>query len=657
MDNTDQNNPQNNQYALAAASLSQIQSAMQVSRQQQPGYSQIGVNGSGDSVFGDPKLSQSQDPTAGAGYASAYQNIYGSFGVLGADENAKIQNYSNLSGNQDLIGSLNQAHAQKDPEAFGNILASSVGDHTSLLAEPTYKGWGLLSPAQKSINVSSLGIHSDLNTMPMQKVPGTDNQMNVAQGVDLLSKGQNPYHLASNWNQFSNLSSMTGQKITPSNVAGTAQSLGLSNQGHAFKNAKENLQASATPRGVADANSSATASSVLQKLGIQGGQVSVSPTAANLTNLWGLGAGDGLRNGNASANTVVGGLTKLASTNPQLLNAAMGSSVLKNVTSNADSPDTSSVWNNFERAGLTQKGSLTQADGSTFSPDDLTDHPVANPSVLSPSHQGQTMMPGNKVDYTNGLDYVTNMGTTSLSRLINGGVSPEIDHGGNQLANSALTPVGYSKPMTQDNFNLVNQNVRGYYAQAGINNQNDAMGLAGQLYSEGRINETDLTGMQHSFSTVFGNNYNTARGITNGAEGATTANLSGTTTAQLPQEAQAPSTSTVNPSVLKSIMPTNNKSGSYGTLVSKGAGAMGAGSGDLGPFGGMANGVEDKLAQKWGLGKGGGDIANGVTDFYTGNYAQLAGDVINDAPTLFHDGVNDFKGAGKAISSGFKKIF
>jgi len=99
------------------------------------------------------------------------------------------------------------------------------------------------------------------------------------------------------------------------------------------------------------------------------------------------------------------------------------------------------------------------------------------------------------VDYTNDLDFSSNMMTNALMRMVAGGKGTPIDQVAGQLGNAALGKVGFGQDMTEENFNYVRDNVRGFYFKQGIQTKEDAYALSNQMFAEGRIAEVDLVAM------------------------------------------------------------------------------------------------------------------------------------------------------------------
>lgn len=123
------------------------------------------------------------------------------------------------------------------------------------------------------------------------------------------------------------------------------------------------------------------------------------------------------------------------------------------------------------------------------------------------------------VDYTNNLDYSANMMTSALSRMMAGGKGTSIDQFGGQLGNAALGKVGFGQDMSEENFNYVRDNVRGFYFKQGVQTKEDAYALINQMAGTGRITEVDQVAMQQGVNMVFDDNaYDTANVLLSGRD-------------------------------------------------------------------------------------------------------------------------------------------
>lgn len=107
------------------------------------------------------------------------------------------------------------------------------------------------------------------------------------------------------------------------------------------------------------------------------------------------------------------------------------------------------------------------------------------------------------VDYTNDLDFSANLMTTALMRVMSGGKGTAIDQIAGQLANMAISPVGYGQDMTAQTFAVAQANARSFFHQAGIKSKEDGYALANQAFAEQRLSEMDhmqvLQGLNMAF--------------------------------------------------------------------------------------------------------------------------------------------------------------
>lgn len=110
------------------------------------------------------------------------------------------------------------------------------------------------------------------------------------------------------------------------------------------------------------------------------------------------------------------------------------------------------------------------------------------------------------VDYTNDLDFTANMMTSALTRMMAGGKGTPVDQFAGQLANASLGKVGFGQDMTEENFNYVRDNVRGYYFKKGIQTKEDAYALMNQMAGTSRITEMDQVAMQQGINLAFDDN-------------------------------------------------------------------------------------------------------------------------------------------------------
>lgn len=170
------------------------------------------------------------------------------------------------------------------------------------------------------------------------------------------------------------------------------------------------------------------------------------------------------------------------------------------------------------QSGLINKDdwTVTLSDGSTA--DVGKDGGAEKHKFRDPSRavEDQELHPYD-VDYTNDLDFSSNMMTNSLVRMMAGGKGVSIDQVAGQLGNAALGKVGFGQDMTEENFNYVRDNVRGYYFKQGVQTKEDAYALSNQMVAEGRITEMDAVAMQQGINMTFDDNgFDTANVLMSG---------------------------------------------------------------------------------------------------------------------------------------------
>lgn len=135
-------------------------------------------------------------------------------------------------------------------------------------------------------------------------------------------------------------------------------------------------------------------------------------------------------------------------------------------------------------------------------------HEFTNPDK---SVDGKRSLSAYDVDYTNDLDYSSNMMSSALVRLISGGKGKEVDQVAGQLGNAAIKEIGFGQEMTAENFTTAQTNARGFFAQKGIKTKEDAYALANQAVAEGRMTEMDAVTVHQGINMAFDKNgYDTA---------------------------------------------------------------------------------------------------------------------------------------------------
>lgn len=215
-------------------------------------------------------------------------------------------------------------------------------------------------------------------------------------------------------------------------------------------------------------------------------------------------------NGAVGGTQLAAGLYKLQKENPQAYSAMIGATVARNSWkgSEADEGKDSSIRNWATLVGLTGQGqTVTLADGTIVDmsfKNGAAKRPVRNPGALVGDDRDRTHFNAWEADYTNELDYSSNMMANALVRLMTGGEKNKgVNRLGAQLGNAALANVGYGAPMSPETFAKTQANLRAMYSRVGITRREDAYALANQYFAEGNINELDLHAMHQAFNMVF----------------------------------------------------------------------------------------------------------------------------------------------------------
>ena len=258
-----------------------------------------------------------------------------------------------------------------------------------------------------------------------------------------------------------------------------------------------------------------------------GGAGLVAGGAIQVSKGWGTGGKAGAINGAVGGSAMAAGLMALGLVNPFLLGAVVLVSIAGNVIKtgkNEDQIARDGIRTQFQRNGLVDNEyNMTLADGSKFNlgmDGRGGKHAITNPDKLAEGHKGKIKeLNSYDIDYTNDLDYMAGMGGVTLSRLLSGGKGQAIDQLGNQLGNGALGGVGFGKDMSTGNFESVRDNMRSIYAQSGIKNKEDGYQLANMMYSEGRLDESEVVSMHQSLNMIFDKDgYSTAQKLMGGRQ-------------------------------------------------------------------------------------------------------------------------------------------
>lgn len=179
------------------------------------------------------------------------------------------------------------------------------------------------------------------------------------------------------------------------------------------------------------------------------------------------------------------------------------------------------IINHLSSAGvLSEDLQFTLPDGSVVNFG--TDSAYSNRGWKDPSKRtndgvGDRALWDYETDYTNDLDYIGHMFGVNLLRILGGTADhQEIDQIGSWVGNALLGVIGFGNDLTQENFEHVTNNARAFYAQAGITSKDDLLSIASKMYGDGRIDDSDYSGLQHIAALIYDNDFNTAQKLMDG---------------------------------------------------------------------------------------------------------------------------------------------
>jgi len=421
--------------------------------------------------------------------------------------------------------------------------------------------WNNMSGAQRSIAIARIGMNgwdyiahgeNSIWKTPINSTSTSSNPLTYGQAFNLAVAGYDVYKLLDNWDQYDTAGKVLGSASTGLEVAAVAKDTGLLRADGSVAKAIESIYNGAKQVG------SSIISSLIPEFGqtaatqgtsafagaagtqAAGGSAAQSALATQGSNIIGNAAG-GLAIGSAGYNIIknwgneniqnavlnggsialglsqmggaatAGGASSAGYLNPYTAAAVMAVSAftLGNKSSGKGESQVARdiVRTNIQNTPLLDKDyQVTLADGSKF---DLGIdgsggvHIPANPDKLVAEHEYKKSFRSYEVDYTNDLDYATSQSTIALSRILNGGKERAVDQLGGQLANAALSSVGYGKEMTAANYAAAMKNVRAFYSQAGVKSKNEALAYASKLYKDNRINDIDYVASVKGINQAF----------------------------------------------------------------------------------------------------------------------------------------------------------
>lgn len=262
-------------------------------------------------------------------------------------------------------------------------------------------------------------------------------------------------------------------------------------------------------------------------LGTAAGAAAFAAGAYQVSQGWGEGGTKGIINGALGGSMMAGGLYAMGLWNPYAAAAIVGVSLMGNMIKTGKHEDQvarDGVLGFMKERGYVGKdNSVTLPDGTVI---DLgidgrgNLHSVTNVDKLAANDKKRGEANGlgwYDIDYTNDLDYVSNMGGQALMAMLSGGKSKATSQVGGKLANGVIQGIGYGQEFTEENYAKVRDNYRAIYSQMGITSKSDGYQLLNQMYADGRLEETDLVTYQQGLNMIYDDNgYETAQTLMNG---------------------------------------------------------------------------------------------------------------------------------------------
>lgn len=226
------------------ASTRAVLSNSGISSTPQAGYSQVGYSTSGKPVFMDTSLQNDVTPYKAIQNLASLQTV---LAPLQTDVPAKaVPELVSKVTDPELISDLNALHNAGDSVGFVNAIQTAFDKpaaqnargeslDTAFSAAGTYEHWGSMSPAQKSLALSSIGVQGlrgkDGKTLgdvevPISKMDGAE-PLRVKQALQVAAMGYHPTEVALNWGDINTAQRMLGVSGSLKQRLETAESLGL----------------------------------------------------------------------------------------------------------------------------------------------------------------------------------------------------------------------------------------------------------------------------------------------------------------------------------------------------------------------------------------------------------------------------------------------
>lgn len=456
-----------------------------ISHEPKQGYRAAGNSITGRQIYTSDALANSPDITSGAKLLHLLAAFVTPFNVLTKKEKEAVEHLATVSRDKKFIDELSNESQNKNLAPFIRKILTAVKANTDhdagvISAHKLYDHWGVMSPAQKSLAIATLGIQTHQTTesggpvCDLKIISGKDQTYTVQDALDALKEGKNPYSLVQNWNQIRQLHKVFNGKPTPESMSDFAHSHNLlarnspKDQTVPGANIKDILKAGAKPApqyGVG-------ALAVKQGTPAQNGYGAVAQTKdAQIISPQ--------ANAKSAQGAVQGSLIGTEAGDKGISSGAVG------------------VYNkwNPKDAKTRDKG----AEGGSALLAGLTAIKSINPYLYGALVSFITKYAHRFVNSDNPLNYAAALAGIALGRIVSGKVEPDVDKEGVTLANKI-------HDSSNAEWAKLQINLKGYYASFGISSKADAYQLSNQAYSEGRVNESDLVAMHEIFNVVYDQN-------------------------------------------------------------------------------------------------------------------------------------------------------
>ena len=199
------------------------------------GTVKVGSDFKGQVIYSNPKLTNNPDTKAGKTLAETIGMSLGAMGAFsGFPEAQRYMAIGDKANDPILHTELDSLKQSEDVHGFIDKVVGDDKAQTEFSAYKLYENWNNLSPAQKSLGISSTGTQGfkfdDGHTFETKRltpeIPGVPS-LNAAEAMDLASKGVNMAPATRHWNQLSTIQETFYAPKKSADVVTTSNSLGL----------------------------------------------------------------------------------------------------------------------------------------------------------------------------------------------------------------------------------------------------------------------------------------------------------------------------------------------------------------------------------------------------------------------------------------------